>query len=80
MQTILDTYNTTLAQYKLELEDVNKRFSNYIKEANKRAQANRDKIESLEKSNAELKRRMDLLIENVCTVKGCSLRELLKEE
>jgi hypothetical protein len=49
-------------QYKTELEDVNKRFSNYIKEANKRDQANRERIAKLEKDNAEMKQQLEILL------------------
>ena len=59
---IFETYNGTLMQYKTELEDVNKRFSNYIKEANKLAQANKERIAKLEKDNAEMKQQLELLL------------------
>lgn len=59
---IFETYNSTLMQYKTELEDVNKRFSNYIKEANKRDQANRERIAKLEKDNAEMKQQLEKLL------------------
>ena len=59
---IFETYNGTLMQYKTELEDVNKRFSNYIKEANKRDEANKERIAKLEKDNSEMKQQLEILI------------------
>lgn len=59
---IFETYNGTLMQYKTELEDVNKRFSDYIKEANKRDQANKERIAKLEKDNSEMKQQLEILI------------------
>ena len=59
---IFETYNGTLMQYKTELEDVNKRFSDYIKEANKRDQANKERIAKLEKDNTEMKQQLEILI------------------
>ena len=59
---IFETYNGTLMQYKTELEDVNKRFSAYIKEANKRDQANKERIAKLEKDNSEMKQQLEILI------------------
>lgn len=59
---IFETYNGTLMQYKTELEDVNKRFSDYIKEANKRDQANKERIAKLEKDNSEMKQQLELLL------------------
>lgn len=59
---IFETYNGTLMQYKTELEDVNKRFSVYIKEANKRDQANKERIAKLEKDNSEMKQQLEILI------------------
>ena len=61
---IFETYNGTLMQYKTELEDVNKRFSNYIKEANKLAQANKERIAKLEKDNAEMKQQLEILLKS----------------
>ena len=51
-------------QYKTELEDVNKRFSNYIKEANKLAQVNKERIAKLEKDNAEMKQQLEILLKS----------------
>lgn len=59
---IFETYNGTLMQYKTELEDVNKRFSNYIKEANKLDQANKERIAKLEKDNEEMKQQLEALL------------------
>lgn len=59
---IFETYNGTLMQYKTELEDVNKRFSDYIKEANKRDQANKERIAKLEKDNTEMKQQLEILL------------------
>ena len=59
---IFETYNGTLMQYKTELEDVNKRFSDYIKEANKRDQANKERIAKLEKDNSEMKQQLEILL------------------
>lgn len=59
---IFETYNGTLMQYKTELEDVNKRFSNYIEEANKRDQANKERIAKLEKDNSEMKQQLEILL------------------
>lgn len=61
---IFETYNGTLMQYKTELEDVNKRFSNYIKEANKLAQVNKERIAKLEKDNAEMKQQLEILLKS----------------
>ncbi len=87
MQTILETYRLTLEQYKKEIEDVNTRFTNYITEANKRAEANRKKIEDLGKEInlknqqiSDMGKKVDLLVKEACFTKGCSKRTYFRDK
>ena len=87
MQTILETYRLTLEQYKKEIEDVNTRFTNYITEANKRAESNRKKIEDLGKEInlknqqiIDMGKKVDLLFKETCVTKGCSKRTYFKDK
>ena len=87
MQTILETYRLTLEQYKKEIEDVNTRFTNYITEANKRAEANRKKIEDLGKEInlknqqiSDMNKKLDLLVKEACFTKGCSKRTYFRDK
>lgn len=86
--TTIRSQNSTIIfdMYKKELEDINKRFSTYIEEANSRAKINKEKIEKLEASNTakdkkiqELTKKVDAFINEVCLTKGCSKRIFLKE-
>lgn len=86
MNLILSTYKTTLDQYKVEIDDVSKRFTDYIEEANKRSSANHKKIVELNKKIEEkdtkimeLEKKVDIMIKDVCLQKGCSMRVYLKE-
>ena len=78
MDTILQSYNVTLAQYKLELDDVNRRFSQYISDANKVAEINRQRISSLEITNRELKCKVETLEQDICMTQKCVFRTPLK--
>lgn len=73
--------------YKKELEDVNRRFTNYITEANEKAKLNKDRILKLESDNKlknekikELEERLNALIDEVCFTKGCTERTYFKEK
>lgn len=86
MQVILETYRVTMEQYKIEIEDVNKRFTEYIQQANKRAEINKEKMESLNKrledkndKIQELEKKINLIIKDACLIKGCSKRVYLKD-
>ena len=72
IETILNTYNETLNQYKIEIEDSNKRFNKFKEEAN-------EEISSLKKNNANLSRKIDILIKEACFTKGCSKRTYFRE-
>lgn len=86
MKVILETYKSTLEQYKIEIEDVNKRFTDYIAKAAKRTQINQQKIEALEQKNLEkdkrisdLEKKINILVSEACVKKGCTEAVYLKE-
>ena len=84
-----ESYNLVLTQNKLEIKDVNDRFTNYIKQTNERENYLLSKISKLEKSlkelheikkdNELLKEKVRILSDDICEVKGITREELFKD-
>lgn len=65
MEAIFQNYNLVLTQTKIELADVNKRFSDYIEDANRRALMNKTRISRLEEDNKRLSNQVTSLMNSL---------------
>ena len=84
-QTILESYNLAMTQQKIELADVQKRFTEYIQDASQERAKNKDElnkamnmIEQIERENRSLRAKIEILTSDICSVKGISREEYFK--
>lgn len=68
MEAIFQNYNLALTQTKIELADVNKRFTDYIENATRRDIVYKTRITKLEKDNKELSDKVYTLTSTLNTI------------
>lgn len=86
LNSIMESYNIVLTQYKVELVDSNNRLSEYIKNTNEREEQFKKLINKMEiqiialhKDNKVLKEKVRILSDDICKVRGISRDELFKD-
>lgn len=86
LNSIMESYNIVLTQYKVELVDSNNRLSEYIKNTNEREEQFKKLINKMEiqiialhKDNKVLKEKVRILSDDICKVRGISREELFKD-